>query len=276
MKENKKSISLLLWLVAPFLFVWISFQYLVGNISPVSAKKSRNIPFQKYLVEAPSFPKIESYKGGLLTIWFDDAWSSQYSVAKPILDNAGVKAAIAVPTAYPKYDAYISWEKLRELQADGWEITSHSVNHECNSDEDVAAAEYEFSHAKETLIAEGLRHDIYVAPCGITSQTIINLSKKYYRALRNTQNGPNSIPVDTPYDITVMEINVDTRTTDIQRWINEAHTTNAWVILMFHQIDHNSERYSTTPELFQKMIDTVKASKIQVVLPTQVLDIKDE
>lgn len=85
----------------------------------------------------------------LLAVTFDDAYSSVYAHARPILDRLGMPATVFVPTDYIGRDpllcwqgidqwfggphehelAPMSWDQLRGLAAEGWEIGSHSGSH---------------------------------------------------------------------------------------------------------------------------------------------------
>ena len=84
-----------------------------------------------------------------VAVTFDDGYSSVLALAKPILDELGWPATLFVPTDYigtqrpmswPGIDAWtggpfenelmpLGWDDVRELQAAGWEIGSHSCSH---------------------------------------------------------------------------------------------------------------------------------------------------
>jgi peptidoglycan/xylan/chitin deacetylase (PgdA/CDA1 family) len=84
-----------------------------------------------------------------LVVTFDDAHRSVMTEARPILAELGLPGTVFVPTAYagtdrpmgwPGYDHWVgtehehelrclSWEELRELAAEGWEIGSHTRSH---------------------------------------------------------------------------------------------------------------------------------------------------
>ena len=82
-------------------------------------------------------------------ITFDDAYISVFEHALPILSRAGVPATVFVPTSFPDSKSPMSWqgieewldtphaaeltcmtwEQLRELRGQGWEIGSHTCTH---------------------------------------------------------------------------------------------------------------------------------------------------
>lgn len=87
--------------------------------------------------------------GKTLVVTFDDAYRSVLRRGFPVLERLGVPATVFVPTAYatsqepmawPGMGGWLgtsfegglgcmTWEELRQLQADGWEIGSHTRNH---------------------------------------------------------------------------------------------------------------------------------------------------
>ena len=84
----------------------------------------------------------------LLSVTFDDAYASVLTRAFPILDSLGLPGTVFAPTSYigsaepmswkesaigahaiPDELLPLSWEGLRELQAHGWEVGSHTRAH---------------------------------------------------------------------------------------------------------------------------------------------------
>jgi peptidoglycan/xylan/chitin deacetylase (PgdA/CDA1 family) len=88
-------------------------------------------------------------RGPVMAVTFDDAYSSVYERARPILDHLGVPGTVFVPTAFPERRAPMSWPgidewldgpwaselvpaswgELRALSRSGWEIGSHTRFH---------------------------------------------------------------------------------------------------------------------------------------------------
>jgi peptidoglycan/xylan/chitin deacetylase (PgdA/CDA1 family) len=84
-----------------------------------------------------------------LVVTFDDAHRSVLEFAAPVMARLGIPGTVFVPTAYPGsdrpmgwdgYDKWLgtehekellcmNWDELRGLDADGWEIGSHTRTH---------------------------------------------------------------------------------------------------------------------------------------------------
>ena len=67
-----------------------------------------------------------------VALTFDDAWTSAWSVATPLLKQFQLKAILfAIPGRIAEADdPFVSWTELREMQASGvWDIQSHTRSH---------------------------------------------------------------------------------------------------------------------------------------------------
>ena len=64
-----------------------------------------------------------------VAITFDDGGSDNYGVAFPILREHGFTATFFVITGYVGGRACMTWDQLREMQAAGMDIESHTVSH---------------------------------------------------------------------------------------------------------------------------------------------------
>ena len=90
-----------------------------------------------------------------ITITFDDAREGVYQYAYPILKRYGIKANIAVFTAIwmdsLSWPEHITIPQAKELDANGWSIVSHSVNHKDLSVLDTDSLQYELRTSKRML-----------------------------------------------------------------------------------------------------------------------------
>ena len=63
-----------------------------------------------------------------VVLTFDDGWYSQYQYAVPILEADGFTASFYIITDY-MHGPYMTWDDIRDLDAHGFEIGSHTEHH---------------------------------------------------------------------------------------------------------------------------------------------------
>lgn len=126
-----------------------------------------------YIPTTFSAAVAEEGNAKLLAVTFDDAYDSVFELAQPILRELGVPATLFVPTDFPdsgvpfplpeaawigsEHESELlcmSWDRVRELAAAGWEIGAHTCSHPWLTrigDEQLA---FELSRSREVCAAE--------------------------------------------------------------------------------------------------------------------------
>ena len=226
---GKRQTNLLLWLILPFLLASL----LNGVL--ISVVRSSLDTIEKVFLASDFRPEIAAYEGeqtGLVTFWFDDAWRSQYSEGVKQLTDEGLKGALAVPTELVGYPAYMTWEQVIEAQELGWEINAHSRRHYCNlEDLDQIGVNSEVLGSRYDLENRNLYNEVYVLPCGVIDDRVRDAVLNNYEAMRTTDSGINSFPLEDPYSIKANTLGVFSTLDDVERWIAEAETQGGLVEL---------------------------------------------
>lgn len=267
------------WILFPIAFVWFSVNYVAefydSSTSWERLERLTKDPGIEVRAESVNWevPELKWTGGGLITLWFDDAWYSQYRPTLNMLENYGFKAALSVPTELVGYDAYMTWPHVKKLQHLGWEISAHSRSHSCSDNTTMEDAENQVSGSQWDLHSHNIDATFYVYTCGIVTEELNKVVKEKFLAARTVEWGLNPVPVKDPYNLKVIEINPDTSISQLSNLIREANTTNQWIILMFHQIDNEGQDYSSSPEQLERILKVIDESGVPVVLPTQVINI---
>lgn len=193
-----------------------------------------------------------------VAITFDDGFACVYKYAKPVLDKYDYTASIAViGNRIGKYK-YLDYKQLSILYKNGYEMLNHSFSHIQNVELSAEKMTQEYTHNRAILNLCGFRgsSDIIITPGGEYLDSHINIAKENnFAAVRSLSN----LYVTTDYDnIPVMIINISGKMTidDIMYLIDEAHTNNQDIILVFHKvIDNppNKDMYVST-EKFEEII----------------------
>src|SRR6058998_3220792 len=75
---------------------------------------------------------LEPVPDRLVVLTFDDAVSSHYSVVRPILKRYGFGATFFITEGFSfrtNKAGYMTWEQIKELHQDGFEIGNHTRDH---------------------------------------------------------------------------------------------------------------------------------------------------
>lgn len=62
-------------------------------------------------------------------ITFDDGWSSTWEPAYSIMKKRGMVGTVFVVSSYADTSNYKTWDQLRIMQMNGWDLESHGVHH---------------------------------------------------------------------------------------------------------------------------------------------------
>ncbi|MGB8035079.1 MAG: polysaccharide deacetylase family protein [Nitrososphaeraceae archaeon] len=219
---------------------------------------------------------------------FDDGSIGQYTYAKPILDKYGFKATFFIVCNYANYNyggGYMNWQQVTQLQNDGMDIESHSMNHKDLGTLPVADLDYEIGQSKQCLLDHGINGDgtgidmfAYPGHSGADNPTIVNTVAKYYDTARSGDIPLQFLNVHTNrYALAginvVLETQIDKQTksyindfqTSLDRFINlvnsqdkynnnENGQINAIPVIAYHKIDptinNNTSASITPPDLF--------------------------
>jgi peptidoglycan/xylan/chitin deacetylase (PgdA/CDA1 family) len=216
--------------------------------------------------------QLEGFKDGMVTLTFDDGWSSIYSSALPIMEQAGVVSTQYIISGYLGAGKYMTPQQVYDLRSKGHEIASHSVDHLDVPAQDAKIQTYELSKAKQDLSKCFGNTTDYAAPYGTYSAATTKLASQYYKSYRTTDEGYNSADDFDPYHLKVQNVSIDTTPEQITAWVATAKQNHLWLILVYHQIEYSDNSYARTPEQLQGDIQLIKQSHLPVVTISQGLD----
>jgi peptidoglycan/xylan/chitin deacetylase (PgdA/CDA1 family) len=219
------------------------------------------------------FEAIETLPIPFITFRFDDNYRSTYLYAKPILDEFGWNGVFAVVTqkenteGYPfcldcGKPEYVSYDEVRKMQSDGWDIMVHGFHHRVmgdgswsglpdTDDEDMfcynrSCTEEEFSMGRRILESEGLIKGarFWVWPFG-TINSISDIALKLipdYYALGSWcwPKAPAGIPLTNRYTLPIANldnaISEGEQLASIKQQIDNTCEYGGWLTILFHRV----------------------------------------
>lgn len=155
-----------------------------------------------------------------VVITFDDGYRDNFSEAVPVLKEAGVSATFFVATGFISTDREfphdartgagtafekLTWDDLRAMEANGFEVGSHTVNHTNLGATDALTIEQEVTDSLAALDRElGRRPRSFSFPWGkpsdISQPAIEAIKRAGYYAAASAYGGANS-PGRDPFNI---------------------------------------------------------------------------
>jgi peptidoglycan/xylan/chitin deacetylase (PgdA/CDA1 family) len=147
------------------------------------------------LMIQPSFADPTPTRG-VISVAFDDGFQNLYSYAYPILHSKDIPASFYVITDWintqNQYGTYMTTSELIDLQNNGNEIGSHSVDHVNFDSLDEATMRYEYSTSKATLESWGINVVGFAYPNGKTRNAWTDsIGLEYYQYVRSGYQEPS-------------------------------------------------------------------------------------
>jgi len=146
-----------------------------------------------------------------LMLTIDDGYKEVYTVAYPILQRTALRPVLFPIAAYVGYSsAYMDWEQLRTLLADGFFVGAHSYDHVNLRDLDEDDLLHQVVDCKTLLDQElGIAVEAFSYPYGSYSDQIIAaLVEQGYRTAYTINPTIYQVP-DEPYHISRLNVSYD-------------------------------------------------------------------
>ena len=218
---------------------------------------------------------------GVVTIVFDDGKNSQFSNAFPLMQQHGFVGTYYIITDNVGTSGYMNMSNLQELQNAGNEIASHSADHAAFTyltDEEI---NNECNVSQQFLKANGFPATNFAYPYGDSNSHTDSIVLQYYRSARHSYSDGYFMPI--PPTKLQMSIPVgfagetgDTYALPQDQWIvDQAHATNSWVIIFFHNILTTplTSPWEIEKSNFAAFLDYVADSGVQVLTVNQALNL---
>jgi len=140
---------------------------------------------------------------------FDDSCLSTYAEAFPILRENGLVGCISVVTDFVGLENRYTWENIREMADQGWEIVSHTRTHDM-WDLTPEKIRHEIVESRRILNEHGYPALVFITPGGpwqskqpeqfLPGSLLEQAVRRTYEGFINGEEHPVKLPAD-PYRI---------------------------------------------------------------------------
>jgi peptidoglycan/xylan/chitin deacetylase (PgdA/CDA1 family) len=222
-----------------------------------------------------SLNSTNNQEKGILTLSFDDGLKSQYDTAFKEMQKHNYKGTLFLLADWEglfERRELITFKEAKEIQNNGWEIGSHSLDHKdltILSNEEIKK---ELEKSKEILEDEGFEIKTVAFPFGNHNKKIIEEAKKYYSASRPLENGFNSIENPDFYNLKSKWVMKKHSSEEVCSWIKKANENGLWLILDFHNIGKEQTPWDFSEEKFKEVLECIENEGIEVKTIKEVLE----
>lgn len=243
---------------APRVYIQIALAMLLAISSPLWLSRNSGA-----LVQNPAATAKISFT-------FDDGFASARTQAQPTLTKYGLTGTSYVTTKCVGMTTvpntcradndvrYMTWTQIKQLQAAGWEIGSHTQTHPylASSDADdgqpnvltPAQVAQELSGSKADLAAQGITATAFASPYGDYNPATLSEIAKHYTSHRGFADQANNIWPHSDYLLNNMPVQAGVTVAQVKAKIDAAIANKQWLILTMHDIRVNP---STNPDDYQ-------------------------
>jgi peptidoglycan/xylan/chitin deacetylase (PgdA/CDA1 family) len=226
------------------------------------------------------FARADGFDRGLVTVTFDDGWTSQHTNALPILDKYGIPATMYIISgSINNQPAYMTQAQIQDFANRGHDIESHSVTHPHLRELSAAQLNVELTQSQATLrqLFGPKAATDFASPYAEYNDAVVAAINRVYKTHRafdddGTDNsGFNTRANYNPYNLRVKFVESTTSTATVQGWINTAKADHAWLILAYHEIGENigGDTYHTDTAALDAEMRAVKDSGLGIVTVSQ-------
>ncbi len=215
-------------------------------------------------------------KRGKLIITFDDGNKNVREKAFPILSENNQPAVSFIVTSWVGDLGYMNLSDLKNLQSNGWDISSHTVNHEdLTTLNDVSLAE-ELNNSYDWLVNNNFQKSAgFIAyPYGAFDDKVISYVKNRYvfgRATSTTSVQPHfdSSEESELYIQRIIYVYNTTTVQSIKNLIDDSINSKLLGILLFHDIvNSNPQKFEYLESNFRQISDYIKSRSADIDVVT--------
>ncbi len=218
-------------------------------------------------------PPTGIFSTGAVSLAFDDASKDHYTTVVPKLNSAGFKGTFYIPSRQLQdngFSGYMSKAEVVSTHNFGHEIGGHTRTHAHLTTLSAAQKQEEIAGGRQDLLGMNISPvSTFAYPFGEYDLATLNIVQSAgYSAARSTIRGYVT-PSTDKYQLPEQSVEITTTFAQAKQWIDTAVANKQWLILTFHLVNYSGDQYSTTPEIYNQIIDYLAQKKPPVITVAQ-------
>lgn len=197
----------------------------------------------------------------MITFSSDDGMIGIYN-NKDLFINRGIPLTCFIITSAVGLADRVTWEQLRELEEAGWEIGSHSRDHNYLTTVNSSVLYNEVAGSYSDLVAQGFNVRSFAYPYADANNTVTNLVHQYYTAVRDVGTETTYEAASAEWvtlgmqDYTAMPIVNDLA--QLMGFIDTAIANGDWLNFYFHNITADGKLSASSTFYMYELLDYVE------------------
>lgn len=240
------------------------------------AVRDNGRPLTIWVARIVAVPKGDA--AAVVSLTFDDGWSSVFSAARPIMDRYGFAGTVYVTSALVGQEKRLTLRQLHRLQdVHGWDVSAHTRTHPDLTKIPSAQLQKELRDPKIWLQYNGFRRgaEHFAYPFGAFDKPEIEEQMRVlYRSAR-VINGPlETLPIADRWRLrSVLVINT-TPPEQVAAMVDQAIRNRDWAILVFHQIVPGPAQFDTqySAAKFEQIVEMLHRKGVDVLPVSDVIE----
>jgi|GEM_PF-3349296 len=179
-------------------------------------------------------------RSGAVSLSFDDGYEVVYQYALPLFKKYGLVGTAYITTGAVGQPGFMTWDQIRELEKEGWEIQAHSVTHPIMEEIPLPEARDEGVNSLVSLHEHGFKNACGLAfPFGSYNPKVIAELAKTFSYLRGFWDREDLNTSDTlnSYLLQVQSIERNISVDKIKEWLKKAKDEKKNLLLVFHDLE---------------------------------------
>jgi peptidoglycan/xylan/chitin deacetylase (PgdA/CDA1 family) len=219
--------------------------------------------------------RVKQQNQPMLAVVFDDGWQTQYSAAKPVMDQYAIPG-----TAYVIWNAvgtaqYMTQSQIDDMHDTGWDIGGHGATNLTTLT--PLQVESDLQNMKLYLNQRGYRGaENYAMPNGAYNSSTLPVVQKYFATQRTIDSLSNTSNYINPNRVSAFSPSQFTSTSTLYARVDAAMANNDFVVITFHNIvDTPALDTDFSTEKFRQFMAYVASSTIKTVTMSAAMDYND-